>query len=205
MTSSAEQKLVVAISSRALFDLEDSHRVFTEQGVEAYCRYQIEHENDPLEPGAAFPVVKKLLALNGLAPLRERVEVILISRNSADTGLRVFNSVSHYGLEISRAAFAGGASPFRYVEPFGAQLFLSANAEDVGDALEAGFAAATLMPRRGLLPEGDALRIAFDGVTWYPGGVPAEPFTSPNRAGDRARRAGTRACHSHAACLEHPH
>jgi 5'-nucleotidase len=163
MTSSAEQKLVVAISSRALFDLEDSHRVFTEQGVEAYCRYQIEHENDPLEPGAAFPVVKKLLALNALAPLRERVQVILISRNSADTGLRVFNSVSHYGLEISRAAFAGGASPFRYVEPFGAQLFLSANAEDVGDALEAGLAAATLMPRRGILPEGDALRIAFDG------------------------------------------
>jgi len=158
-----ERKLVVAISSRALFDLEDSHRVFTDQGVEAYCRYQIEHENDPLEPGAAFPVVKKLLALNTLAPARERVEVILISRNSADTGLRVFNSVTHYGLAISRAAFAGGASPFRYVEPFGAQLFLSANAGDVGDALDAGFAAATLLPRRGSLPDGDALRIAFDG------------------------------------------
>lgn len=158
-----EQRLVVAISSRALFDLEDSHRVFTEQGVDAYCRYQIEHENDPLEPGAAFPVVKKLLALNTLAPARERVEVILISRNSADTGLRVFNSVAHYGLAISRAAFAGGASPFRYVEPFGAQLFLSAHAEDVGDALEAGFAAATLLPRRATLPEGEALRIAFDG------------------------------------------
>jgi len=143
-----ERKLVVAISSRALFDLEDSHRVFTDQGVEAYCRYQIEHENDPLEPGAAFPVVKKLLALNTLAPARERVEVILISRNSADTGLRVFNSVTHYGLAISRAAF---------------QLFLSANAGDVGDALDAGFAAATLLPRRGSLPDGDALRIAFDG------------------------------------------
>jgi len=158
-----ESKLVVAISSRALFDLEDSHRVFTDRGVEAYCRYQIEHENDPLEPGAAFPVVRKLLALNTLAPVRERVEVILISRNSADTGLRVFNSVTHYGLAISRAAFAGGASPFRYVEPFGAQLFLSANGDDVSDALDAGFAAATLLPRRGSLPDGDALRIAFDG------------------------------------------
>ncbi|MDE1886972.1 MAG: 5'-nucleotidase, partial [Gammaproteobacteria bacterium] len=90
------QQLVVAISSRALFDLEASHRIFTAKGLEAYSRYQIEHENDLLAPGVAFPLVNKLLRLNEDAPTR-RVEVILLSHNSADTGLRIFNSIQHYG------------------------------------------------------------------------------------------------------------
>jgi 5'-nucleotidase len=156
-------RLVVAISSRALFDLEASHRVYVEQGVEAYSRYQIERENEPLAPGVAFPLVTKLLALNRLAPGRERVEVILISRNSADTGMRVFNSVRHHGLAISRAAFAGGASPFRYVPPFGAQLLLSADPEDVRQGLAAGFAAATIVHGSVAARPGKELRIAFDG------------------------------------------
>ena len=80
------RKLVVAISSRALFDLQDSHRMFEEQGIEAYCRYQVEHENEPLKEGTAFPLVQKLLQLNDIGEPRERVEVILLSRNSADTG-----------------------------------------------------------------------------------------------------------------------
>ncbi len=166
MPASFEGKLVVAISSRALFDLEESHRVFMEQGVEAYSRYQIERENEPLAPGPGFGLVKKLLALNDKRP---RVEVVLVSRNSADTGLRIFNSVRHYQLDITRAAFAGGASPFRYIAPFGAHLFLSADPEDVRRALAAGIAAATLWPAvppgRSVPPEEDGgeLRIAFDG------------------------------------------
>lgn len=98
--SHAPKKLVVGISSRALFDLEASHTVFEKQGREAYCNYQIEHEEDILEPGVAFGLVRKLLALNDAE--HERVEVILLSRNSADTGLRVFNSIAHHRLPISR-------------------------------------------------------------------------------------------------------
>ena len=115
--------LVIAISSRALFDLEESHAVYVEQGLAAYARYQIERENEPLGRGVAFSMVKKFLALNegdgGGADDRQKVEIVLISRNSADTGLRIFNSIQHYGLNISRAAFTGGQSPYQYVQPFG--------------------------------------------------------------------------------------
>ncbi len=163
MPVSFEGELVVAISSRALFDLEDSHRVFTEEGVDAYCRYQIEHENEALERGVAFPLVQKLLALNERNPTAPRVEIILLSRNSADTGLRIFNSIQHYGLGISRAAFTGGESPYRYVPTFGAHLFLSADPGDVTHALETGVAAATILPSKAGLNPGAQLRIAFDG------------------------------------------
>ncbi|MCF7220262.1 5'-nucleotidase [Marilutibacter chinensis] len=99
--------LIVAISSRTLFDLEDSHALFEAQGIDAYADYQREHEDDVLTPGVAFPLVRKLLGLNdGAPPEAPRVEVILISRNSADTGLRIFNSIAHHGLSIRRAAFA---------------------------------------------------------------------------------------------------
>lgn len=158
-----QNPLIVAISSRALFDLEESHRVFVERGVDEYCRYQIEHENELLEPGVAFPLVRKLLALNARLEGRRRVEVVLISRNSADTGLRIFNSINHYELDISRAAFSGGESPYRYVSPFNANLFLSADPVDVVNALDAGIAAATILPSKAGKNEGDELRIAFDG------------------------------------------
>jgi len=105
------EKLVVAISSRALFDLDDSHRIYIEQGVEAYSRHQIKHEDEALNPGAAYHLVKKLLALNNADPENPRVEVILLSRNSADTGLRIFNSIEKHKLSIARAAFTGGSSP----------------------------------------------------------------------------------------------
>lgn len=157
-----ENNLVVAISSRALFDLEESHRVFVEQGLEAYSRYQIEHEDDLLQPGIAFPLVKKLLRLNADART-PRVEVILLSHNSADTGLRIFNAIQHFKLDIVRAAFTNGLSPYRYVEPFGADLFLSAEPDDVRAALEAGHAAATIVPSRGGDGGSEQLRIAFDG------------------------------------------
>ncbi len=162
MPASFEGKLVVAISSRALFNLEDSHRVFEEQGLEAFQAYQIEHEEDVLEPGDAFPLVRKLLGLNELLD-DARVEVILLSRNSSDTGLRVFNSIEYYGLPITRAAFAGGASPHRYVSAFGAHLFLSTDHEDVRQALEAGYAAATILSEGTRSHPDDELRIAFDG------------------------------------------
>lgn len=160
-----KKKMVVAISSRALFDLQESHRVYTEHGVDAYCQYQIAHENEVLEPGAAFPLVKKLLKLNQLGDQRERVEVILLSRNSADTGLRVFNSIQEHDLPITRAAFTSGNSPFRYVEPFGADVFLSSNPNDVASTLEAGFAAATMLPSNTAsnAANQDKLCIAFDG------------------------------------------
>lgn len=154
-------KLVIAISSRALFDLEASHEVFEKEGREAYCRYQIEHEEDVLEPGVAFGLVQKLLALNEES--HQRVEIILLSRNSADTGLRVFNSIANHALSITRAAFTGGESPYRYVAPFGAHLFLSADPGDVRAALEAGYAAATIVPARRRTGADGALKIAFDG------------------------------------------
>ncbi len=159
----SDNKLVVAISSRALFNLDKSHEVFENEGVEAYYRYQIEHENEALEPGVAYGLVKKLLALNLPDPANPLVEVILLSRNSADTGLRVFNSIQRHGLEISRAAFSGGGSPYSYIPAFGAHLFLSSNTGDVKKALDAGFAAATILGNTGMNRDNDELHIAFDG------------------------------------------
>lgn len=153
--------LVVAISSRALFDLDESHRLFEREGLDAYTRYQIEREDDPLAPGVAFGLVRKLLALNADAKT-PHVEVILLSRNSGDTGLRIFNSIEHHELGIYRAAFTNGASPYAYIPSFGVHLFLSANGEDVARALEAGYAAARILP--GPAREtGGQLRVAFDG------------------------------------------
>jgi 5'-nucleotidase len=154
-------KLVVAISSRALFDLTESHRVYTEAGVDAYQRYQIEHEEQLLAPGPAFVLVNKLLRLNRAD--KQYVEVILLSRNSADTGLRVFNAIKHHGLDITRAAFTKGEPTSRYVPPFGAHLFLSADTEDVKRVLNDGYAAATIVPSTVGKNESDQLRIAFDG------------------------------------------
>ena len=163
MPANFGDKLVIAISSRVLFDLSESDRIFREQGLEAYSRHQIDHEAEILEPGDAFPLVEKLLRINEKLGGDPRVEVILLSRNSADTGLRVFNSIEHYGLNISRAAFCSGASPYRYVSAFGCHLFLSNHAADVRSALEHGVAAATLLPSSKRQREGDELRFAFDG------------------------------------------
>jgi 5'-nucleotidase len=158
-------KLVVAISSRALFDLEESNRVFESQGVEAYYQYQRVHEDEVLGQGIAFGLVKKLLALNTRVPERPRVEVILLSHNTADTGMRIMNSIEHYKLDIVRAAFTGGESTHPYVPAFEASLFLSANPDDVRKALDAGHAAATIFPAQASSTQSQAgeLRIAFDG------------------------------------------
>jgi len=157
-------KLVIAISSRALFDLEHENRIYETEGVPAYCEYQRSHENEPLQPGTAFPLVKALLRLNELMPDRQLVEVVLMSMNTPDTGLRVFNSIEHYGLPITRAAFAGGRSIVPYLQAFKVDLFLSKAHADAQAAIDAGVAAATLYAP----PETPAtlewpIRIAFDG------------------------------------------
>ena len=161
--STPDDRLVVAISSRALFDLSESHSLFECEGLDAYRAFQIAHENDVLEPGVAFPLARKLLALNQPAPQTPRVEVILLSRNSGDTGLRIFNSIQHHGLAISRAAFTSGEPTSDYIAPFHADLFLSSNADDVARALKAGVAAATILPSQMQRTHSQQLRIAFDG------------------------------------------
>lgn len=155
--------LVIGISSRALFDMSESHALFEARGLEAYAEYQVENENVILEPGVAFPLAKKLLALNEDGVEHPRVEVILLSRNSADTGLRIFNTIEHHGLNIERAAFTNGESPYKYMEAYGADLLLSTNASDVRKALERGYAAATILPGRASGDGSGQLRIAFDG------------------------------------------
>ena len=164
MSQPTIDQLVIAISSRALFDLTESHRVYEEEGLDAYQKYQIAREEEPLQPGDAFSLVKKLLHLNDLLE-QSPVEVILLSRNSADTGLRVFNSIAHYGLDISRAAFCSGDSPYRYISAFNSHLFLSTDGADVRRALELGVAAATILPSNTntSTAQQDLLKIAFDG------------------------------------------
>ena len=130
-SDNATRLLTVAVTSRALFDLEESHALYETDGVEAYSSFQRTHEDDVLAPGMAFPVVRKLLALNEGAPPMRPGEVILLSRNSADTGLRIFNSIQHHRLGITRATFTSGEPTWPYAKPFGADLFLSANPESV--------------------------------------------------------------------------
>ena len=142
--------------------MTDSHRVYEEQGLDAYKNYQISREGEPLKEGFAFGLVKKLLALNNSFNDRP-VEVILLSRNSADTGLRVFNSIQHYELDISRAAFTGGNYPYSYVNAFDCHLFLSADGADVRAALDRGVAAATILPSKKRNSSSEVLKIAFDG------------------------------------------
>jgi 5'-nucleotidase len=138
--------------------------VFEGEGLEAYARHQRAREDDVLEPGIAFPLVRKLLALNQGAPAdAPRVEVVLLSRNSSDTGLRIFNSIEHHGLAIARAVFTSGEPTTPYIQPFGAQLFLSANPESVRKALADGVAAATILPAKAAAQSHGQLRIAFDG------------------------------------------
>lgn len=160
MPTDISHKLIIAISSRALFDLDESNAIFENEGVEKYAEYQIAHENDILKPGTAFPLVQKLLHLNTLGDF---VEIILLSRNSADTGLRIFNSIAYYQLNITRAAFTGGESTFHYAKAFHAHLFLSTNIADVKSALRDGYAAATIIPVQTQQNNMGEVRIAFDG------------------------------------------
>ena len=159
-----KSKLVIGISSRALFDLDESHKIFERDGVDAYREYQILNEEKILNPGNAFGLVKKILEINNLYKSKDRVEVILLSRNSADTGLRVFNSIEAHNLDISRAVFCGGESPHKYVKDFNIDLFLSSSSEDVRMAIESNVASATIISgKSNLKQDSHLLKIAFDG------------------------------------------
>lgn len=162
MAYDLSDKLVVAISSRALFDLEHENQIFENNGIEAYTHYQIEHENTVLPKGTAFPLIEALLSLNEKfeEPI---VEVIILSSNSPETGLRVFNSISEYGLDIVRAAFTGGEAKHPYLEAFNIDLFLSRNEKEVQDAIDQGVAAALVYDApRDYHPNQKEIRIAFD-------------------------------------------
>ena len=158
-------KLVVGISSRALFDLSDSHQIFENEGIEAYREYQIQNENEVLEPGDAFNLVTKILKINNFYKFNDRIEVILLSRNTADTGLRVFNSIEAHKMNITRAVFCGGESPYKYVKAFGVDLFLSSSKDDVKMAIENSVPSARIISSKASkkIKSDDILKIAFDG------------------------------------------
>jgi len=162
-----DNKLVIGVSSRALFDLTVENEIFKSQGVEAYCRYQVEHEKELLMPGNGFRLIKSLLAINDLPGQEGRVEVIIMSHNSPDTSLRVFHSIAHYGLNISRAVLASGASLTPYLQAFQTDLYLSADEEDVQAAINCGIAAGIICDEAIQTYDEDCgvsqIRIAFDG------------------------------------------
>ncbi|NUE65981.1 5'-nucleotidase [Snodgrassella sp. ESL0253] len=158
------KRLVIGLASSALFDLEESDQIFRTKGEQSYRNHQRTYENEPLKKGVAFPFIKRLLSLNSLnnenGPL---VEVILLSRNDPDTGLRVMNSIEHYNLNITRAVFLQGKSPLPYIPAFDIELFLSANKVDVRQATVAGYPAGMVM--KGNIKDDindHELRIAFD-------------------------------------------
>jgi len=163
MPYSIEGKLVVAISSRALFDFEEENRVFERDGEQAYIDLQYGRLDVPARHGVAFPLVKKLLGFN--TPQSQRVEVVVLSKNDPVSGLRVFKSAAQAGLRIERGVFTRGRSPYRYLDALKANLFLSANEADVLGALEAKCPAARVYPESALAASrhADELRIAFDG------------------------------------------
>lgn len=163
MSISFTETLVVGISSRALFDLEKENKLFKEKGVVEYRKYQKGRENDILNPGTGFHIVEALLNLNKLS--KERlVEVIVMSRNSPETGIRVLNSIKFHNLDITRSAFTGGESLYEYIEAFDVDLFLSKDDGDVQKIIDSGIAAAGLIYElpTGFSPETTTVRIAFD-------------------------------------------
>lgn len=179
-----EKKLVIAIASSALFDLSESDQVFREQGEEAYRKFQEEHLDVTFNKGVAFPFIRRFLSLNKAFPAQEPVEVVLLSRNSPETGMRVFRSIQKYGLDISRAAFFSGKSPYEYIPAFNASLFLSANPVDVNNAIQAGYPAGKVIDTRILDDELDTvLRIAFDFDGVIADDAAEKVFKSKNIAG----------------------
>ncbi|GAB2904438.1 5'-nucleotidase [Paraburkholderia jirisanensis] len=162
MAFTLEDKLVVAISSRALFDFEDENRVYEQGDLQAYEALQRSRLDVPAKPGVAFPLIRKLLALNAG---ERRVEVVILSRSDPISGLRAFSSAREHGLAIERGVFTRGRAPFGYLHPLNASLFLSANRDDVRDALAAGFPAARVLPESPRMASTypNEIRIAFDG------------------------------------------
>ncbi len=163
MSVSLAGRLVVAISSRALFDFEEENRLFESSDDRAYMTLQLDRLEAPAQPGVAFSLVRKLLAFNDAQA--QRVEVVILSRNDPVSGMRVFRSCQHYGLPIERGVFTRGAAPWRYLRPLAANLFLSANEADVRAALDAGVPAARVATHAARASDAhpNEVRIAFDG------------------------------------------
>lgn len=165
MSYDLDNRLVIGVASSAVFDLTDSDAVFKRDGEEAYRKFQAHNLNAPLPKGIAFPFIKRLLSLNDLRPDPEDplVEVILLSRNDPDTGLRVMKTIEHYGLGITRAIFMQGKSPYEYIPSLNISLFLSGNKSDVDEAIKSGYPAGHVLDSKFDDDEEDkALRIAFD-------------------------------------------
>ncbi|WP_111203293.1 5'-nucleotidase [Stenotrophomonas maltophilia] len=165
MAYELKDRLVVGVASSAMFDLTESDRIFRTQGEENYRQYQEAHKNDPLSEGVAFSFIKRLLSLNDLSPagVGPLVEVVLLSRNDPDTGLRVMKSIEHHALGITRAIFQQGLSPYDYIPALNISLFLSSNQSDVVEAIAKGFPAGYVMDSKKIDdPQDRTLRIAFD-------------------------------------------
>ncbi|WP_240529876.1 5'-nucleotidase [Streptomyces mangrovisoli] len=164
MAYELDKRLVVGVASSALFDLAEADAVFRDQGEEAYRVYQERHLDDTLDKGVAFPFIRRLLSLNDLSPDDPLVEVIVLSRNDPDTGLRVMRSIQSHGLSITRAIFMQGRSPYHFMPALNMSLFLSANAADVREAVALGLPAGQVLGRAAADDESDDqdLRIAFD-------------------------------------------
>ena len=166
MAYNLEDKLVVAVSSRALFDLEAENRVFEERGLDEYYKYQLENEHLPLKKGTGYRLIENLLKINNLFSKDEKqVEVIVLSRNNAATSLRITNAIKEYGLDILRSGWTSGNDIALYLKAFKVDLFLSAHDNDVINAIESGVAAAKILPSQEHVHNslGDQVRIAFDG------------------------------------------
>lgn len=161
-----KNKLVVAVSSRALFDLEEENKIFEERGLDEYYAYQMQNENSPLEKGTGYRLVENLLKINNYFTKDEKqVEVIILSKNNAATSLRITNAINDYGLPIERSGWTSGNNLSTYLEAFNVDLFLSANERDVTDAIVNGAAAAKILPtsKQNTASLGEQVRIAFDG------------------------------------------
>jgi len=166
MPYNLEDKLVVAVSSRALFDLEEENKIFEDDGLEAYYKYQLESENKPLKKGTGFRLIENLLKINNLFPKDEKkVEVLILSKNNAATSLRITNAINNYGLDIVRSGWTSGSDLSIYLKAYKVDLFLSADENDVVNALKNGIAAAKILQSENKVHEtkNEQVRIAFDG------------------------------------------
>ena len=166
MAYDLKDKLVVAVSSRALFDLETENKIFEEKGLDAYYKYQLEHENKPLDKGTGFRLIENLLKINNhFSEAEKQVEVIVLSKNNAATSLRITNAINRHKLDIKRSGWTSGNDISNYLKAFKVDLFLSANDNDVINAIQNGVAAAKILPSHHEIHNSlrDQVRIAFDG------------------------------------------
>ena len=166
MAYNLKDKLVVAVSSRALFDLEDENSVFEERGLDEYYKYQLEKENEPLKKGTGFRLIENLLKINDyFSESEKQVEVIILSKNNAGTSLRISSAIDTYRLDIQRSGWTSGRNTSTYLKAFEVDLFLSADDNDVLNAIENGVAAAKILPSQQDIHTslGNQVRIAFDG------------------------------------------